>query len=48
MLLEQVAEGETWDSILSGYPELTREDIHATLLYARASLEHIEIKAVNA
>jgi uncharacterized protein (DUF433 family) len=27
---------------------LTRDDIHAALLYARTSLEHIEIKAVNA
>jgi uncharacterized protein (DUF433 family) len=48
VILEQVAEGETWDRILTGYPELTREDIHAALLYARASLEHIEIKTVNA
>ena len=48
IIIEQVAEGESWDNILSGYPELTREDIHAALLYARASLEHIEIKSVNA
>ena len=48
VIIEQVAEAESWDKILSGYPELTREDIHAALLYARASLEHIEIKAVNA
>jgi uncharacterized protein (DUF433 family) len=48
VIIEQVAEGESWDKILSGYPELTREDIHAALLYARASLEHAEIKPVNA
>jgi uncharacterized protein (DUF433 family) len=48
VIIGLVAEGEMWDKILSGYPELTREDIHAALLYARASLEHIEIKAVNA
>ena len=48
VIIEQVAEGESWDKILTGYPELTRDDIHAALLYARASLEHIEIKAVNA
>jgi uncharacterized protein (DUF433 family) len=48
VIIEQVAEGEVWDKILIGYPELTRDDIHAALLYARASLEHIEIKAVNA
>jgi uncharacterized protein (DUF433 family) len=44
MILEQLAEGESWDQILSGYPELTREDIHAALEYARASIDHIEIK----
>jgi uncharacterized protein (DUF433 family) len=48
VILEQLAEGETWDEILAGYPELTREDIHAALYYARASLDHIEFKAVNA
>jgi uncharacterized protein (DUF433 family) len=48
VILEQLAEGEAWDKILSGYPELTREDIHAALYYARASLDHIELKAVNA
>lgn len=48
VIIEQIAEGESWDRILAGYPELTREDIHAALLYARASLDHIEIKAINA
>lgn len=48
IILEQLAEGESWEKILSGYPELTREDIHAALHYAKASLDHIEIKAVNA
>jgi uncharacterized protein (DUF433 family) len=48
VIIEQVAEGESWEKILAGYPELTREDIYAALHYARASLDHIEIKAVNA
>ena len=48
VILEQVAEGESWDSILTGFPELTREDIQAALLYARASIEHTEISVVNA
>jgi uncharacterized protein (DUF433 family) len=47
VILEQLAERESWDQILSGYPELTREDIHAALDYARASIDHIEIKEVN-
>ena len=48
VILEQLADGKTWDSILSGYPELTREDIHAALHYARASIDHTDLKAVNA
>jgi len=48
VILELVAEGESWEKILAGYPELTREDIHAALRYARASLDHIEVKAANA
>ena len=31
VILEQRAEGESWDAILAGYPELTREDIYAAL-----------------
>jgi uncharacterized protein (DUF433 family) len=43
VILEQVAEGESWDNLLAGYPELKKEDIQAALLYARASLDHTEI-----
>ncbi len=48
VILEQIAEGESWDTVLTGYPELIREDIQAALLYARASLDHTEIRAVGA
>lgn len=48
LIIELVAEGEQWDKILAGYPELTREDIHAALHYARATLDHTDLKAVNA
>jgi uncharacterized protein (DUF433 family) len=34
VILEQLTEGESWEKILDGYPELTREDIHAALDYA--------------
>jgi uncharacterized protein (DUF433 family) len=30
-ILEQLADDESWDSLLRGYPELTRDDIHAAL-----------------
>jgi uncharacterized protein (DUF433 family) len=48
VILEQIAEGETWDKLLAGYPELKKEDIQAALLYARASLDHTEVRVVNA
>jgi uncharacterized protein (DUF433 family) len=42
-VLEQLAADESWDSILRGYPELTRADIQAVLDYARHSILHTEI-----
>ena len=48
VILEQIAEGETLDTLLAGYPELKKEDIQAALLYAKASLDHAEVRAVHA
>jgi uncharacterized protein (DUF433 family) len=48
VILEQSAEGESWETILTGYPELKREDLQAVLFYARESIDHTEVKAVNA
>ncbi len=48
VILEQIAYGETWDALLANYPELKKKDIQAVLLYARASLDHTEIRVVNA
>ena len=48
VILEQIAEGESWADLLSGYPELEKDDIKAALLYARESLDHAEVRAVNA
>ena len=48
VILEQIAEGESWDDVLSGYPELRKADIQAALLYAKASLDHTEVRAVGA
>jgi len=47
VILEQIAEGESWEALLAGYPELKKEDIQAALYYARASLEHTEVRAVG-
>ncbi|HOW80607.1 MAG TPA: DUF433 domain-containing protein [Verrucomicrobiota bacterium] len=46
-ILEQLAEGDSWDAILRGYPELTRADIQAVLDYARRSILHTEIAALG-
>ncbi len=48
VILEQIADGESWDTLLAGYPELKKEDIRATLLYARASIDHTEVRAAYA
>ena len=44
----QLAENESWDSLLRGYPELTRADIQAVLEYARPSILHTEISDLSA
>ncbi len=48
VILEQIAEGVSWDAVLAGYPELKKEDIKAALLYAKASLDHAEIRISHA
>ena len=48
VVLDQLASGESWDSLLAGYPELTREDIQAVLRFAKASVEHTEIVPADA
>ena len=45
VVLDHLAAGETWESILEGFPELTREDISAALVFAREFIEHTEIVA---
>ncbi len=48
VILEQIAAGESWAKMLAGYPELKEDDIRAALFYAKESLDHSEIRAVNA
>ena len=45
VILEQIADGETWDALLTNYPELEKKDVQAALLYARASLDHTEVRS---
>ncbi len=48
VILEQIAEGDSWDVVLTGYPELKKEDIRAALLYAKESLDHTEVRISHA
>jgi uncharacterized protein (DUF433 family) len=41
VILEQIAEGVSRDDLLASYPELTKDDIQAVVLYARESLDHV-------
>ena len=43
VILEQLADGESWASIVEGYPEVTRDDIRAALEYAKSVIDHTEI-----
>jgi uncharacterized protein (DUF433 family) len=44
VILEQIADGDSWDTVLSNYPEMKKEDIQAALIYARESIDHTEIR----
>ena len=46
--MEQVAQGESWDTLIENYPELNKEDIRAALLYASESLDQTDVRAANA
>jgi len=48
VILELLAAGESWDTILGGYPELSREDLQAALLFAKESIEHTEVAPLTA
>ena len=43
VIIGQLAEGESWDALIKGYPELTRADIQAALRFAEASVVNSEI-----
>ena len=48
VILNQITAGDSWDTIIWGYPELKTEDIQAALLYTSAVLEHTEVMEANA
>ncbi len=48
VILEQISEGQTWQELLSDYPELGMQDIKAVLRYAKMFIENSEIETVSA
>lgn len=46
IILDCLAAGQTWEDLLKGYPELSREDIAAALTYAKDSIEHTDVLPV--
>ena len=47
VILDELADGATWQSVLAGYPELTPADIEAALRFAKASIEHTDVVSVE-
>lgn len=47
LILSLLAQGETPEAILSDYPDLELEDIHACIAYAHAVIAHDSLDAVR-
>jgi uncharacterized protein (DUF433 family) len=43
LILRKLSEGASEADLLDGYPQLTREDIHAAMRYAADTLAHEEV-----
>lgn len=48
VIIEQLAEGITWEELIHDYPELDKKDIQAALFYARDYIEQSEITEIHA
>lgn len=46
-VLGMLAAGDTFETLLKGYPWLEKEDIQACLIYARRIVGHETIEALN-
>jgi len=47
IILEWLEAGKTFEEIMDAYPELTKEDISATIRYARKSIEEEKSASVS-
>ena len=43
VIVGSIADGDTWEQILTSYPQLKREDIQAALQYAAEAVNRFEI-----
>ena len=47
LVLSLLAQGETWEAILTDYPDMERDDIRACLAYAHAVIAHDTLDTVR-
>lgn len=47
LILNLLAQGESWERILEDYPDLERDDIRACLAYAHAVIAHDSLDTVQ-
>lgn len=43
VIVGSVADGDTWEDILKSYPQLTREDIQASLHFAAEAVSRFDL-----
>ncbi|OVE72486.1 antitoxin [bacterium B13(2017)] len=48
VILDMLADGNSWEEIIEGYPVLKLEDIKAAIQYASATIEHINLELIEA
>jgi uncharacterized protein (DUF433 family) len=48
VILDQIANEDSWDDIIRGYPEINKEDIQAAIFYASSLVEHTDVIEANA
>jgi len=47
VIVGSVAEGDSFEQILASYPQLTREDIRAALLYAAEAVARFDLLPIR-
>lgn len=47
VIVGSIAHGDTFEQIIAGYPQLTREDIQAALLYAAEAVNRFDLVSLS-